>query len=79
MDKAATIYTYSCPFDEHKYSEYRQNMLQTNNFYFNRQHLKPMIRYLLPPPQWRIQDLPWKKIPGPAIGMPDNIQICDLV
>jgi len=48
MDKAATIYTNSCPFGEHKYGEYRQIMLQINNFYFNRQHLKSMTRYLLP-------------------------------
>ena len=41
--------------------------------YFNRQHLKSMMNDLLSPPQWQIQDLPWKKYPGPAIGMPDTL------
>ena len=47
------IYTRSSPFGEHKYSEYCQNILQINNFYFNRQHLKSMIRYLPPLPHSR--------------------------
>jgi len=51
------IYTRSSPFGEHEYSEYCQNILQINNFYSNRQHLKLMIRYL-PPPQHSIESHP---------------------